>query len=113
MVIGGGLLGLEAARGLQSHGVDVTVVHSPQHLMNAQLGPEGGEILRQSMETLGIHVVCGNRATHVWGPDRVRGLRLKDGAEIECDLVVVAEVGRGDEVLEAGRDEARHELRDV
>ncbi|SDU89238.1 nitrite reductase (NADH) large subunit [Microlunatus sagamiharensis] len=90
VVIGGGLLGLEAARGLQTYGLDVTVVHSPKHLMNAQLGPEGGEILRQSMEALGIHVVCGNRATHVWGPDRVRGLRLKDGAELECDLVVVA-----------------------
>ncbi len=90
VVVGGGLLGLEAARGLQHYGLDVTVVHSPKHLMNAQLGPEGGEILRQSMEALGIHVVCGNRSTHIWGPDRVRGLRLKDGAEIECDLVVVA-----------------------
>ncbi len=90
VVIGGGLLGLEAARGLQHYGLDVTVVHSPKHLMNAQLGPEGGEILRQSMEALGIHVVCGNRSTAVWGPDKVRGLRLKDGAEIECDLVVVA-----------------------
>ncbi len=90
VVIGGGLLGLEAARGLQHYGLDVTVVHSPAHLMNAQLGPEGGEILRQSMEALGIHVVCGNRATHLWGPDRVRGLRLKDGAELACDLVVLA-----------------------
>ena len=67
VVIGGGLLGLEAARGLQHHGLDVTVVHSPKHLMNAQLEPEGGAILRQSMEALGIHVVCGNRATHVLG----------------------------------------------
>ncbi|HEY0237236.1 MAG TPA: FAD-dependent oxidoreductase, partial [Friedmanniella sp.] len=90
VVIGGGLLGLEAARGLQHYGLDVTVVHAPKHLMNAQLGPEGGEILRQSMEALGIHVICGNRSTAIWGPDKVRGLRLKDGAEIECDLVVVA-----------------------
>ncbi|MGD5203635.1 FAD-dependent oxidoreductase, partial [Xanthomonas citri pv. citri] len=44
LVIGGGLLGLEAARGLQSHGLQVTVVHSPSHLMNAQLGPAGGDI---------------------------------------------------------------------
>ena len=49
VVIGGGLLGLEAARGLQSHGIDVDVVHSGKHLMNAQLGREGGEVLRRSM----------------------------------------------------------------
>ena len=90
VVIGGGLLGLEAARGLQSHGIEVTVVHSAMHLMNAQLGPEGGEILRHSMETLGIQVVIGNRTTAIWGPDKVRGVRLKDGTEIDCDLVVVA-----------------------
>ncbi|WP_375425167.1 nitrite reductase large subunit NirB [uncultured Friedmanniella sp.] len=90
LVIGGGLLGLEAARGLQSHGLDVTVVHSPSHLMNAQLGPAGGEILRLSMEALGITILTGTRTTAVWGPDRVRGVRLKDGTELECDLIVVA-----------------------
>ena len=90
VVIGGGLLGLEAARGLQTHGLDVTVVHSAPHLMNAQLGPEGGAILRQSMERLGIDVVCGDRTTAVWGPDRVRGVRLKNGTEVGCDLIVVA-----------------------
>lgn len=90
LVIGGGLLGLEAARGLQSHGLDVTVVHSPSHLMNAQLGPAGGAVLRLSMEALGIRIITGTRTTAVWGPDRVRGVRLKDGTELECDLVVVA-----------------------
>jgi thioredoxin reductase len=90
LVIGRGLLGLEAARGLQSHGLEVTVVHSPGHLMNAQLGPEGGAILRRSMEALGIRIVTGTRTTAVWGPDRVRGVRLKDGTELECDLIVVA-----------------------
>ncbi|MET0694768.1 MAG: nitrite reductase large subunit NirB [Propionibacteriaceae bacterium] len=90
LVIGGGLLGLEAARGLQSHGLEVTVVHSPSHLMNAQLGPAGGDILRKSMEALGIRVITGTRTTAVWGPDRVRGVRLKDGTELGCDLIVVA-----------------------
>ncbi len=90
LVIGGGLLGLEAARGLQSHGLDVTVVHSPSHLMNAQLGPAGGDILRLSMEALGITIITGTRTTAVWGPDRVRGVRLKDGTELACDLIVVA-----------------------
>ncbi len=90
LVIGGGLLGLEAARGLQSHGLDVTVVHSPAHLMNAQLGPQGGEILKMSMENFGIKIITGTRTTAVWGPDKVRGVRLKDGTELPCDLIVVA-----------------------
>jgi nitrite reductase (NADH) large subunit len=90
LVIGGGLLGLEAARGLQNHGLEVTVVHSPGHLMNAQLGAQGGDILRRSMEALGIRIITGTRTTAVWGPDRVRGVRLKDGTELACDLIVVA-----------------------
>jgi nitrite reductase (NADH) large subunit len=90
VVIGGGLLGLEAARGLQTHGVGVDVVHSGKHLMNAQLGRAGGEILRRSMAQLGIGVFTGNRATDVWGPDRVRGVKLRDLTEIDCDMIVFA-----------------------
>ena len=90
VVIGGGLLGLEAARGLQNHGVEVDVVHSGKHLMNAQLGRAGGEILRRSMAQLGIGVSTGTRVTDIWGPDRVRGVKLRDLTEIDCDLVVIA-----------------------
>ena len=59
VVIGGGLLGLEAARGLQRFGLDVTVVHSPGHLMNAQLSAPGGDMLKRSVEQLGITVLTG------------------------------------------------------
>ena len=90
VVIGGGLLGLEAARGLQSHGIEVDVVHSGKHLMNAQLGRDGGEVLRRSMAQLGIGIFTGTRTTAIWGPDKVRGVRLRDQTEIDCDLVVVA-----------------------
>ena len=90
VVIGGGLLGLEAARGLQSHGIDVVVVHSAGHLMNAQLSPEGGAILRRSVEALGIEVRTSSRTTAVLGEDRVRGVRLRDQPDIPCDMVVVA-----------------------
>ena len=90
VVIGGGLLGLEAARGLQGHGIDVDVVHSGRWLMNAQLGREGGEVLRRSMAELGIGIFTNNRATTIWGPDKVQGVRLRDETEIDCDLVVVA-----------------------
>ena len=89
-VIGGGLLGLEAARGLQGHGIEVDVVHSGRWLMNAQLGREGGEVLRRSMAELGIGIFTNNRATTIWGPDKVHGVRLRDETEIDCDLVVVA-----------------------
>ncbi len=56
VIIGGGLLGLEAARGLQSHGMQVDVVHAGPHLMNAQMGAAGGDILQRSVERLGITV---------------------------------------------------------
>jgi nitrite reductase (NADH) large subunit len=90
VVIGGGLLGLEAARGLQTHGIGVDVVHSGRWLMNAQLGREGGEVLRRSMAQLGIGTFTNNRVATVWGPDQVRGVRLRDETEMDCDLVVVA-----------------------
>jgi nitrite reductase (NADH) large subunit len=90
VVIGGGLLGLEAARALQSHGLTVDVVHSGRWLMNAQLGREGGEVLRRSMGELGVGILTNNRVTAVWGPDKVHGVRLRDETEFDCDLVVVA-----------------------
>jgi nitrite reductase (NADH) large subunit len=90
VVIGGGLLGLEAARGLQSHGIAVDVVHSGRWLMNAQLGREGGEVLRRSMAEVGVRIFTNNRVTSLWGPDKVRGVRLRDQTVIHCDLVVVA-----------------------
>ncbi|MBT0770661.1 nitrite reductase large subunit NirB [Kineosporia sp. J2-2] len=90
VVIGGGLLGLEAARGLQSHGVRVEVLHAMGHLMNMQLDEQGGGILRRSIEAMGIGVRTGALASQVVGDDRVRGVLLKDGTEIPCDLVVLA-----------------------
>ena len=78
VVIGGGLLGLEAAHGLQAYGIEVDVVHSGGHLMNAQLGPDGGAILRRSVEALGIEVHTGSRTTAVLGKDRITGRRLRD-----------------------------------
>jgi nitrite reductase (NADH) large subunit len=90
VVIGGGLLGLEAARGLQSHLPHVMLVHSAGHLMNAQLDPQAGAILRRSVEALGIEVVTGARTTEILGKDAVKGVKLADGRTIPCDVVVVA-----------------------
>ncbi|WP_432509078.1 nitrite reductase large subunit NirB [Kineococcus auxinigenes] len=90
VVIGGGLLGLEAAHGLATHGVQVDLVHSPKHLMNQQLGPEAGRVLRRSIEALGIRVHTGVRTKGVHGTDRVTGVELPDGEVLDADLVVVA-----------------------
>ncbi|MDQ0689705.1 nitrite reductase large subunit NirB [Arthrobacter sp. W4I7] len=90
VVIGGGLLGLEAAYGLRSNGIEVVVVHSAGHLMSAQMGPDGGAVLRRSVEALGIGVLTGSRTTALLGRDRVTGVSLRDGTDIACDMVVVA-----------------------
>ena len=72
VVIGGGLLGLEAARGLQVQGCDVTVVHLLDTLMERQLDPCGGSYLRTKMEQLGVRVLLGRstKATLGNGADR-------------------------------------------
>ena len=90
VVIGGGLLGLEAARGLQSHGVKVELLQAMSHLMNQQLDLEGGQILKRSVEALGINIRVEARSVAVTGEDRVTGVRMADGEVIPCGLVVMA-----------------------
>ncbi|GAA0918157.1 nitrite reductase large subunit NirB [Virgisporangium aurantiacum] len=90
VVIGGGLLGLEAARGLQEYGVAVTLVHNLSHLMNVQLDAQAGAILRSSVEKLGITVELDAMTQAVVGADKVEGVRFADGRTIPCDMVVVA-----------------------
>lgn len=92
VVIGGGLLGLEAARGLLNHGCEVHVVHLAARLMDAQLDAQGGAILRASMERMGVKVHLSTSTTEVLaGQDgRVSGLAFKDGSSLECDMIVVA-----------------------
>jgi nitrite reductase (NADH) large subunit len=91
VVIGGGLLGLEAARGLQNHLPQVTLVHAAGHLMNAQLDAQAGAILRRSVEEkLGIEVILNGRTTEILGKNAVTGVKLGDGRVIDCDVVVIA-----------------------
>jgi nitrite reductase (NADH) large subunit len=89
-VIGGGLLGLEAARGLQNFGLEVSVVHLGGHLMPAQLDPAAGAILNSSMEKLGVKVLLKKNTKAILGPDRVLGLRFVDESTLECDMVVIS-----------------------
>jgi len=90
VVMGGGLLGLEAARALQGHGLHVELVHAMPYLMNMQLDAEAGAILKKSVESLGIAVHLDVFATEVFGSDRVEGVGLADGRRIDADLLVVA-----------------------
>ncbi len=90
-VIGGGLLGLEAARGLLTHGVEVSVLEAAPQLMIAQLDPEAGQILKSTMEGMGVKVLCEKITTHIAGEDgRITHLLLKDGSRVETDMVVVS-----------------------
>jgi len=90
VVIGGGLLGLEAARGLQVQGCQVTVVHLMPTLMERQLDPDGGAYLMGKMEELGIRVLLGRTTVAVLGNGHVEGVALSDNSCLEADLVVVA-----------------------
>lgn len=90
IVVGGGLLGLEAARGLLQHGLQVEVVHGMGHLMDVQLDAPGGAVLRRSVERLGVGVHLGSFASRVTGSRSVTGVGLADGREVAGDLVVLA-----------------------
>ena len=90
VVIGGGLLGLEAARGLQVQGCDVTVVHLMDRLMERQLDPIGGLYLKKKMERLGVKVLLEKSTAALLGNGSVEGVRFSDGEEIAADMVVIA-----------------------
>ncbi len=91
VVIGGGLLGLEAAAGMAARGADVTVVHIMGHLMERQLDAAAGYLLREALIKKGITVLCGANSKEIAGEDgHVRALVLDDGRELPCDLLVMA-----------------------
>ncbi len=90
VVIGGGLLGLEAARGLQVQGCDVTVVHLMETLMERQLDVTGGSYLANKMNELGVTVLLGLSTTAILGKGKVERVQFKGGGTIPADLVVIA-----------------------
>jgi nitrite reductase (NADH) large subunit len=91
VVIGGGLLGLEAAAGMAARGVDVTVVHIMGHLMERQLDEAAGYLLRKALIDKGITVKCSANSKKILGEDgHVKALLLDDGSELPCDLLVMA-----------------------
>jgi len=92
VVIGGGLLGLEAANGLKLRGMDVTVVHLPSWLMERQLDPVAGKMLQKSLEDRGLKFLLEKNTKQIIGDadGNVRAIEFTDGLEIPTQLVVMA-----------------------
>ncbi|TXC89483.1 NAD(P)/FAD-dependent oxidoreductase [Metabacillus litoralis] len=89
-VIGGGLLGLEAARGLLNLGMDVSVIHIAPTLMERQLDETAGKLLQKELEKQGMKFLLEKATEEIYGEERVEGLKFKDGSNLEADLVVMA-----------------------
>ncbi|MGP3698537.1 nitrite reductase large subunit NirB [Rhodobacter sp. NSM] len=90
VVIGGGLLGLEAAAGLALRGMEVTVIHLMGHLMERQLDPSAGYLLQKALEARGIRIHCKGATKAILGNGRVEAVLLEDGTTYGADLVVMA-----------------------
>lgn len=90
VVIGGGLLGLEAAAGLKERGMDVSVVHLMPTLMERQLDEAAGHLLQRELEGRGIKIYTSSNTKQIVGDGKVEGLELEDGTVIPASLVVMA-----------------------
>ena len=89
-VLGGGLLGLEAARGLMTHGCEVHVIHLARTLMNVQLDPPAAGMVKNAMEALGVQVHLDKATTEALGNGHITGLKFKDDTTLDCDMLVVS-----------------------
>ncbi|MDB5573919.1 MAG: nitrite reductase large subunit [Tardiphaga sp.] len=90
VIIGGGLLGLEAAAGLAARGMKATVVHLMPTLMERQLDPNAAYLLRRAIEKRGIDIITEANTSAIIGDGKVEGVRLQDGRTLPADLVVMA-----------------------
>ncbi len=90
VVIGGGLLGLEAAAGMQMRGMEVVVIHIMGHLMERQLDPAAGYLLQKSLESRGMKIHCKGATKAILGTTHVEAVLLEDGTVYPADLVCMA-----------------------
>ena len=90
VVLGGGLLGIEAARGMQRNNTDVTVIEHADRLLGHQLDEEASETLRKRLKSIGIYTIVGDGVSKILGGSRVSGIRLRSGRIIDCDTIIVA-----------------------
>ncbi|OXS76581.1 nitrite reductase large subunit NirB [Domibacillus enclensis] len=104
IVIGGGLLGLEAARGLLNLGMQVDVVHIGDYIMDRQLDPMAASLLQKELEAQGMNFLLQKNSAEITGHKRVKGLRFSDGSWREADLIVMAVGVRPNTAVAAGTD---------
>lgn len=90
VVVGGGVLGLEAAFGLNRHGAKVTLVHSAAHLMERQLDRDAGEFVRARLAAQGIEILLGRRCAALHGEGVLRAVQLEEDTEIPCSRAIFA-----------------------
>jgi len=90
IVIGGGLLGLEAANGLLKRGMSVAVIHLMDRLMERQLDHEAARLLQTALDERGLNFFTHAETEEIYGEGRVEGVRLADGRDVPGDLVVMA-----------------------
>lgn len=89
-VIGGGLLGIEAANGLLRRGMQVTLLHRIEVLMEQQLNADASRLLTQNLKARGLNVLLNAQTKALYGEGRVQGIEFADGSRIDADLVVMA-----------------------
>ncbi|WP_082190249.1 NAD(P)/FAD-dependent oxidoreductase [Frateuria defendens] len=89
-VIGGGLLGIEAANGLSRRGMQVCLIHRSHVLLNQQLNADAARLLAGSLQARGLTLRLGAQTVSLYGRERVEGVALADGSRIDADLVVMA-----------------------
>lgn len=89
-VIGGGLLGLEAARGLLHLGMEATVIHINDYLMERQLDEPAARMLQRELESQGMKFLLNKQSASITGRGRVKALQFADGSELKTDLIVMA-----------------------
>jgi len=89
VVVGGGLLGLEAAKGMRKANTRVTLVQQGSHLMNRQLDKDAAAILQKQVESLGIQVITHSGVREIIGNDKLESIRTHSGDQIECDTLLL------------------------
>ncbi len=118
VVIGGGLLGLEAAAGLRMRGMEVTVLHNDGHLMNRQLDEAAGYLLQTDLEKRGITVMTNANTQQIAGDGKVEKVVLEDGTEIPANIVLMtagirpaASIGQATGIKVGRAIEVDHQMR--
>lgn len=99
LLIGGGVLGLEAGNGLRKAGNSITVVEFFPRLLPRQMDPEGAGILKRQLEQMGFRFYLGAKSKEIIGSEQAEGILLEDGTRIDCDMIIISAGIRHNSVL--------------